>query len=112
MKSASAGPDVHLIFIVVKFHHFRVQKPPKVSSMASDHFPMGAALEGLPVRATFPRSGTKSFSRWVRLTCTGLPPKASNLRVAATSEKRHKIILPMGAALGGLPVFIFSHSLT
>ena len=28
----------------------------------------------------------------------------SNLRVAATSEKRHKIILPMGTALGGLPV--------
>ena len=30
----------------------------------------------------------------------------SNLRVAATSEKRHKIILPMGAALGGLPVYV------
>ena len=29
-----------------------------------------------------------------------------HLRVAATSEKRHKIILPMGAALGGLPVDI------
>ena len=28
-----------------------------------------------------------------------------NLRVAATSEKRHRIILPMVAALRGLPVY-------
>ena len=65
---------------------------------------------GKPPKAAPPSSGnlreaaqnhSPDGCRFGRFTCT------SNLRVAATSEKRHKIILPMGAALGGLPVYIY-----
>ena len=62
----------------------------------------------LPVQVNLPK-------RHLRVTATSdirqlseLPIEIFNTKLPpsrATSEKRHKIILPMGAALGGLPVY-------